>query len=193
MGFRLGMAAALAALALSGPALAQSTTPAPAAPAAPDPVRLQLARQLVNAQGGADTYKSQIGSMFTAVSKMVKSSVPAAQADLVDTMFKYIADEETDAVPQMMTDVADVYAERLTERELRDMLAWADSDSGRSIRDKMPAITQELLLRQQPLMKKLVAGMMQKAVDRTCAEQHCTDQQRQTLAAIVANFAPPAS
>ena len=179
--------AVLAAVCLSGAAAAQT-----AATARPDPVRLQLAREVLEASGGVQAYQARIKGMFGAMSELVKSNMPSGQAGISDVMFKYLQEEEVKAVPQLLEDFSDIYAEHLTETELRDLLAWTNSPSGRSIRDKTPQITQELMLRQGPLLKQMMAGMMEKTVERTCAETHCTPDQRQQLVATMSKALAPA-
>jgi hypothetical protein len=188
MRFLAGTAAALAASFIAGAALAQ-----PAAPSPPDPERLRLAHQVLEAQGGTEAYKAQLTRLFSTISEMVKRNAPPDKTGLTDALFKYAVDEEIDAAPQMLDDAAQIFAEHLTEQELRDLLAWSTSDSARSIRLKQPEMTQEILLRQEPLMKRVMAGTMQKAVEKLCADKHCTEQEKQTLTAIVAKVAPPAS
>jgi hypothetical protein len=167
--------ALVAALSLSGAAHAQG---------APDPVRLRLAHEVMEANGGVAATRERMSQLMSGIIQLTKQNLPAGQTGTADTLFKYIADEQQKAVPAMIEDAASVYADQLTETELRDMLAWANSPSGRSIREKMPQITQALLVRQGPRMKEMVAGMLTKAVDETCSETHCTPEERKTLAAV---------
>jgi len=179
--------AALSLWLVSTAALAQAT----AAPTV-DPERLKLAREVMAENGGVDATRAQLKNVFGTVSKMVKSEVSTSPqaAALSDALMQHVMDEEMKAVPQMIEDSAQVYAEHLSVRELTDMLAYSRSETARSVRAKMPAITEEALMRQAPLMKRMIASSVQKAVDLTCEESHCTADQRQALNALVRKMAP---
>ena len=90
----------------------------------------------------------------------------------------------------MIDDMAGVYAEHLTAQELKDMLAYARSPTAQSIRAKMPAITEEAMMHQAPLLKRMTSGAVKTAVEKTCEEAHCTADQRQALNAVVEKIAP---
>ncbi len=162
-------------------------------PPTPDAGRLALAREVMAATGGVQTYETQLKTMFGGISALTKSISPKetpAMAQLRESMFKYVLDEEVKALPQMLDDMASIYAEHLTEAELRDLLAWYKSESGRSIRAKMPVIALELVQKQAPLMQKMRDGILSQAIARACEENHCTTEQRQTLTALVHKTAP---
>jgi len=152
--------------------------------ATPDPVRFALARDVLKEQGVARQYEARIKSGLSIQIELIKQIAPADQESLATAMFSYMAEEELKAVPSMLDDAAKVYAENLSETELRDILAWSESPSGVAFYAKVPAINHELLLRQVPLMKNLIGGAMRKAVERTCAEKPCTPEQRQVLTNI---------
>jgi hypothetical protein len=189
-------AVTVAALFMGGEALAQAAPAAPAAQAgapAPDPVRLQLARQVIEASGGVTSLQARFKAMFATVKGVMSGAVPASSATLVSEIFDDMEDEEVKAVPEMVDQMTRIYAEHLTEGELRDLLAWTDSPSGRSIQQKMPAITQDLLVEQQPLFRRLMAGAMKRSIDHVCAESNCTPEQRQQIAGVVAKILPASS
>lgn len=170
---------ALTAAAIGASAMAQTAAPAP------DPTKVKLAHELIEASGGETALRSRMTSIFASIQKMTANAMPADASALSNEMFKYMADGEMKAVPQLLNDTADVYAENLSEAELRSLLAWTTSPEGRSVQQKMPAITQEILLRQQPLMKQLMSGVMQRAADRACADNHCTPEQQKQLVAMM--------
>jgi ring-1,2-phenylacetyl-CoA epoxidase subunit PaaC len=134
----------------------------------------------------------QLKAMFASIDKLVTSALSSSSggAAVGQSMMKYFQDEELKAVPSLIDDTAQIYAEHLTTRELSDMLAWSRSPSAQSIREKLPAISSEAMQRQQPLIKKLMAGAMKTAVDRACEENPCTADQRQTMAMMLERFAP---
>ncbi len=183
MKIRAIVSGAVAAFWLAGSAMAQPV----AAP--PDAVRLKLAHDLMQASGGEAAVRVRMAAMFEGIQKLVTSSMPADTTGVSNEMFKYVSDEEMKAIPQMLNDTAEIYAEHLTEGELRAMLAWTSSPEAQSIQRKLPLITQEVLLRQQPLLKQMLSGVFQRAADRACAESHCTPDQQKQLVAMMSKIA----
>jgi hypothetical protein len=173
------VAAAVLALCCAGSAAAQA--PAPAAPKA-DPAKLELARQVFAATGGVDAYRARITAMFSGMSEMMKGVVPAGSEKLSNALMKDLVEEELKIVPQMIDLSAEVYAENLSETELRDLLAWTTSESGRAIRDKSPQMTQQMMVRTGPMMRTLLPSLMQKTLDRACEEAKCTPEVRKVVA-----------
>jgi hypothetical protein len=163
-------------------AAAQAPTPMPAAV---DPARLALARQVFEASGGAEGVRKQLAVMFDAIGKMTTAAAPAASADLARAMMKDISEEESKVVPDLIEDSAQAYARNLSEKELRDMLAWTTSESAQSIRAKMPVITQQLLATMQPHLMAMMPTIMHKTLDRVCQEQKCTPELRKIMADAV--------
>jgi len=170
--------AVLASLAMTTAAAAQ-TGPEKAI----DPVRLDLARQVFVASGGAESAERQLKSLFANVATLAKGSVGGTSAKLTDALVNDIMDEEMKLIPQLLDESAKAYAGNLTEPELRDMLAWTKSDSAQSIRQKMPAITQELMTKVMPAVLGMMPAIMQRSVDRVCEETHCTPEVKATLKA----------
>jgi len=146
-----------------------------------DPVRLDLARQVFVASGGAESVERQLKAVFAGAATMVKGNAPGASPKLTEALANDIVAEEVKLIPQLLDESAKAYAENLTEQELRDMLAWTKSDSARSIRQKMPAITQELMTKVMPAVLGMMPTIMQKSVDRVCEETHCTPEVKATL------------
>jgi hypothetical protein len=173
------IAAALLALGCAGNAAAQA--PAPASQTV-DPAKLELARQVFAANGGVEAFKTQMNAMFSGMSQMMRASVPAGGEKLADAIVRNISDEELKLIPSLVDLSAEVYAENLSQQELRDLLAWANSESGRSIRQKMPQVTQQLMVRMVPMMQAMMPSLMQKTLDRACAEAKCTPEVRKVVA-----------
>ena len=180
-GIMIGTAAA--ALWLAGSAVAQP------APSGPDQVRLKLAHEIIDASGGVEALRTRMTAMFQSLHQLTASVTSPDAAALTDDMFKYIADEEMQAVPQLLDQTAEVYAEHLTVAELHAMLVWTSSPEGKSIQQKMPSISQDILARQQPLMKQMMAGIFQRAADHACAEDKCTPEQERQLVATMTRAA----
>lgn len=180
--------AALSALLLATSVRAQGVTPAQ-----PDAARLQLAREILTANGGAQAMEVRMRALFASMTTLTKAMLPNADpktSEISQALMKYVGDEEIKAIPQLIDQTAIVYANNLSEGELRDLLAWSVSPSGQSIRVKMPVITQQLIAEQGPLLKKMMSGAATMAVERACAEAKCTDDQRRTITAIAQKSLP---
>jgi hypothetical protein len=169
--------AALGALSISSASWAQD---APAAQ--PDPVKMDLARQIVAANGGQDQVKLQLKSYFAAMQKGMARYMPAEQGQLSAALFQDLGDEMAGIAPQLFDISVHLYAENLTEKELRDFLAFQTSDSGRSIALKAPVIRQQAVAETIPLVMSLMPQILQKTLDRVCAESHCSAAQRKIVA-----------
>ena len=180
---------ALSALIQVSPVAAQTPTPA-----SPDAPRLELAREVLAASGGAQAMEAQMRVIFSGAANLTKKALSNADpkaSEISDSVMKYVADEELQAVPELMSQVVAIYADNLSERELRDLLAWSLSPSAQEIRAKMPVITQQLIAEQGPLMNRMMAGVMAAAIDRACADKACTDDQRKALSATAQRSLPP--
>ncbi len=174
--------AAVAALNLSGVAQA---SPA----AAPDPVRIGLARQLVEASGGRQQAEATLKVLYGGMGKALSQGLPADQSQLATVLMQDMQDEMIKLVPQILEASIQIYAATLTETELRDDLAWMQSASGRSTSAKMPALRQQLLLAEMPMVMTLMPKLVQKSVDHACDQSQCTPEQRRAVADVVAGGA----
>jgi hypothetical protein len=184
---KLLLSAVAAAAVLFAAPLAQAQTAPPA-----DPVKLSLAHQLIEANGGAKQAETTVNAMFAGVSKMF-DGMPAEQSNVAKLAQKDLQDEFVKLIPAILDISANAYAQTLTEKELRDMLAWTNSESGRSIRGKTVQLNQQVIAGELPLIKQAMPKIMQKTVERACDEAKCTAAQRQQIAALVNQAMTPAS
>lgn len=181
-------AGGLAALCISTASFAQTAqTPVP------DPARLQLARQVVEAVGGASAARTQLTALYSGMGQLLNANMPANQAKLTATVLKYISEEMVKAVPELLDETVAIYANRLTERELRDLLAWQQSESARSIATKAPLILQDSIARQGPRLRAIQAGLVKTVIEKACQENACTPAQRQAVTAALAKAIPQPS
>ena len=171
------LAMAVAALAVATGAWGQT-----AAPAAIDPAKMDLARQIVAAVGGEKQAELQMRLMFTAMQKAVAQSLPADANQLQGPIFELMGQEMVKLTPQMLEISTRAYADAYTEKELRDMLAFQTSETGQAMVRKTPAVRAQVLAETMPLMIKLLPSIMGRVANKVCAEQHCTPSQRQAVA-----------
>lgn len=168
-------------------ALALAVAPAAQAEekAAADPVKVELARKLVAASGGAENAEKIIRGMHGSMNAAFDGIVPADKRQVFDAMQRDIQEETIKLVPVILEQSVDVYARLLTEKELKDMLAWSTSETGQSVARKMPAIMQEVMKAQVPYLQQMMPRMIQKAMDHACDEAKCTPEERREVATIV--------
>ena len=163
-------------------------TPPAAAPVSPE--RQAMARELIAASGGGKQLKQVLQAMFGSINKVALSNLPPAQQRLQASLQKELQAQLIAIAPQLMDVTANIYAETLSEKELRDYLAWMNSDSGRSIRDKLPLITNRSMQATLPLVMATMPKVLKAVVDRACEEAHCTAQDRQIVADALAKSTP---
>ncbi|HLZ76734.1 DUF2059 domain-containing protein [Phenylobacterium sp.] len=177
---KLLVSAVAAAALLSAATFAQAQTAPPPA----DPVKLSLAHELIEANGGAKQAETSVNAMFAGVSKLF-DGMPAEQSKVAKLAQQDLQDEFVKLIPAILDVSANAYAQTLTEKELRDMLAWTNSESGRSIRAKTVQLNQQVIAGELPLIKQAMPKIMRKTIDRACDEAKCTAAQRQQMAALV--------
>jgi hypothetical protein len=181
----LVFAVALAALATG--AWAQTASPPP------DPARMDLARQIVAASGGEAKAEAQIRMIFGALEKGLAQNLPPEESRLQGPIYDSMVQQVVKITPQILEVTTRAYANNFTETELRDLLAFQASETGKAMVRKAPAIQAEVMSESLPLIMKLMPQIMRESVERACAAEHCTPAQRQAIdAAIAKSVKPPA-
>lgn len=157
--------AALALLATSAQAQTAATV---------DPQRLALAKQIFEAQGGAQN----AATAMRAIEKSMIDSSPSPEVrqrmtQVMETMTKTF-------LPKMFDEMATIYAADFTDGQLKDILAFYQSPTGQALKEKSPLVAQQL----GGVMVKLMPQLQLSVLDKVCAETTCTAQQQQQLAAL---------
>lgn len=176
--------AALAALTVASGAAAQTPE------AAVSPVKLALARQVIEASGGERQVANMFGVVFSNMEKMLPAGAPPEAVAMARKVQADLRAELVGMVPQMLDITAQEFASELSEQELRDDLAWEQSPSGQSVIRKSPRIMQLTLAREAPMITAMLPRLLQKTTDRVCEETHCTPEQREQFAAAMAKALP---
>lgn len=178
----LAAAAAVLSLSLAAAAHAQTAAPAPAI----DPVKMALARQVVEATGGQKTAEAQMRGVYANIGALVSRISPPGQSQLGQQMMADIQEEMIKLVPQMLEISTRAQAQNFTEQELRDLLVFYKSPTGQSVLRKMPVVVQQTMNEEAPMIQAMMPGIMQKTLDRACAESKCTPEVRQIMAEAMA-------
>jgi hypothetical protein len=121
-------------LALAGPAFAQQ------APLAPS--HLALAREFVEVSGGAATFEGVIPGIID----QIRGGIGATNPDLLGPLGEIATQLRTEFAPrrsQVIDIVAQAYARRFTEAEMRDIVAFFKSPSGQKFVRTQPEVLRD--------------------------------------------------
>lgn len=176
---------------LSGAALAAMlATTASAQTAAPSAEKLALARQLVEASGGGDQMKSVLQVLFRTMGASLSNNTPPEQKRIIEVIMQKMQDRFIAATPQMIDGTVQIYAQDLTDKELRDYLAWVQSDTGQAMKRKAPLLAADSIKSMAPLITQITQGIKQDVVDEACKQANCTAHDREVIAAAMDKAMP---
>ncbi len=172
-----GAVLAVGLLALSSPTVAQTSAADPAssdaigAPAPVDAERLALSEKLFGAMRLDTTMRGVFANMFKSAPgfSAIGPNNPRAQAFLAS----YGAAMDA-TMPELIHDMAELYARVLTTQELKDSLTFYDSPSGQAIMNKLPEMMRQIVPTSMKLMPKIAAA----AEADFCGKETCTDADR---------------
>jgi len=148
---------------------------------APSPEKMALARQLVEATGGAKQVDAVLRSLFQSMGSTLGANLPPEQRRLQTVIFQKLQARMSAIVPKMLDATVEVYADNLSDKELHDYVAWMQSDSGRSVIAKMPQIMSASFKTMMPMITEMTEGIKKDVIDEACAEAKCTPHDREVL------------
>ena len=150
-----------AALLVVTPAIAQTTAPAPAAPApgAPTAAQIALARELVVNSGVSRSFAIVIPQFLDQIGTRVTQTRPDLIKDL-NVVMEQIKPEFDKRVEQMVDTAGRLYAERLTEAQLKDVVAFFKSASGMKYVEQQPLVLNALYVSMQGWQQQISQDMM---------------------------------
>lgn len=147
-GWKIALAVGLAALGLSGPAVAEA-----------DPARVAAAKELVTAMRGAEQVQASIGQLRDALAKDMGAREPTKAKDFADYLAKE-AGAESDRVKTLVAGIDEqataFYADRFTVEELKAVAAFQASDAGRKFQELTPQLAAVVGPRLMEFQKKLI-------------------------------------
>jgi hypothetical protein len=139
-----------------------------------EPQRLALAKQIFEAQGGAQNAEAVMRSMEK--SMIDSAQTPQAKqlmADAMDVMGK-------EFLPHMFEDMAAFYAQDFTEGELKDILAFYSSPAGQALRAKQPMLAQQV----GGTVARMIPRLQLRILEKVCSQTECAPQQQKQLSAL---------
>jgi hypothetical protein len=167
---KLACAATLAVLML--PTLCWSQTPA-----APSPERLQLARRIIEAQGGLVNMAAMTRNMSQGLLASVGQGLPSEQRQALQ---ESIEEANTDLLPRMLGVSERIYATEFDEKQLSDMLAFYNSPTGKTLTARLPQIGQEIGI----AVAQMMPALQLKMLVRLCEKTDCPAALRQRIGTL---------
>ena len=129
---RLAPAAVLACHLFGGVALAQQ----------PSAATIAVARELVEIKGGTAMFDPVIGSVIDQTRGAILQTNPQLSRDL-DAVATQLRTEFTPRRNDLMAEASKLYANRFTEQELKEMVAFYKSPLGRKMIQQEPVVLDE--------------------------------------------------
>lgn len=132
---------------------------------APNANQLKLARQVVELQGSQRSFEGAIPSIFTQIYNQFVSQNPDLDKDIAATLRALLPefDKRKDEITAIL---ARVYAEKFTEAELKDILTFYESPTGKKFVGATADVGKETMGKLQEWSGKV----NQDAIDRLKAE-----------------------
>lgn len=147
MNRRILAAAAALTIAVPGLAEAQAQKPAPAAPAAapagPSASHLALAREVVLSSGIARSFDSVIPAFAEQIRQQTVTR-PELQKDLNEVLTSLEPEMELQK-QRMVTTTARIYAEKMSEPELKEIAAFFRSPAGKRYVETQPVVLDQMV------------------------------------------------
>ena len=150
-----------------------------------DPVKMALARQLVEQNGGQQAIKAQIDAMFNIMKANIGATAGSDQAAMTNQIYEDLQSEMDGLLPQLIDIDVKIYARNYTEKEMRDILAFEQSETGQSMRSKALKIRSEAMNETMPLVLGLMPAILRHTADRVCETSHCNAKERELVAAVI--------
>lgn len=151
----LGLVAMLAV----APAFAQTATPAAPVPGAPSASQIALAKEIVTNSGVSRSFAIVIPQFLDQIGTRLTQTRPDLIKDL-NVVMEQIKPEFDKRVDQMVDVAARLYAERLSEQELKDTAAFFNSASGKKYVEQQPLVLNALYVSMQGWQQQISQDMM---------------------------------
>jgi len=156
----------------------------------PTPEKMALARQLIDATGGPKQADAIVKTMFQSIASTVEANLPPEQKRLRAVIFHKIQDRISLMMPKLLDATVEIYADNLSDKELRDYVAFLESESGRSVNAKMPQIVAASITTMMPMIAEATKGLKHDVIDEACAEAKCSAHDREVLVAAMDKSMP---
>ena len=107
---------------------------------AASPEAMQLAHQILDATHASAMADQMLSQMTQGLAGDLNQANPGRQADVQAVVNQVVTPEFRQAVPSLMEQNAKAYADNFSVDELKQIVAFYQSDLGRKMADKQPAL-----------------------------------------------------
>lgn len=160
------------ALLAFAPAHAQTAAPAAApAPGAPTAAQIALAKDIVVASGVSRSFAIVIPQFLDQIGTRLTQTRPDLIKDL-NVVMEQVKPEFDKRVDQMVDTAARLYAERLTEQQLKDVSAFFKSASGVKYVEQQPLVLNALYVSMQGWQQQMSQDMMTRVREEMSKKGH---------------------
>lgn len=156
------------ALAVGTPGLALAQAPAPAQPSA---ASVAIARELIVIKGGSAMFDPIVSGVIEFVKGTFVPTNPQLSGELNEVAVKLRKDYDSKRT-DLLNEVASVYAQKFTEAELKELIAFYKSPTGKKMAAEEPAAIDEGLKRAQTWADAFSAEVMTKFRDEMKKKGH---------------------
>jgi hypothetical protein len=157
---------AVLALAVGAPGLALAQ-----APAQPSPSSLAMARELIVIKGGSAMFDPIVSGVIEFVKNTFVPTNPQLSGELNEVAVKLRKDYDAKRA-ELLNEVATVYARKFTEAELKELVAFYKSPTGKKMATEEPVAIDEGLKRAQSWADAFSAEVMSKFRDEMKKKGH---------------------
>ena len=137
------------------PAVVQAAPPSEATPGE-DPARLQIARQVVDATHASSFADRMLDQMKTGLTNSLNAVNPGRGPDVAAVVNDTFVPAFRAKLPQLTDAIIHVYAENFNVEELKEILAFYQSDIGKKLVERTPKMVQE----QAQISQLIIGGEM---------------------------------
>jgi hypothetical protein len=155
-------AATLTCVLLAGPAMAQSPN---------EDAKITLTRQVMTELGGEATISAVMENVAKAMASGMIKDHPDQAAALNDLVASAMHDISAAVAPRMAEDAVHMYANNFDEQQLKDILAFYRTPTGKVLLAKLPEISRQSGVNATKYVPTIQVMMM----DRACAKFGCPD------------------
>jgi hypothetical protein len=182
---RNGLAAASLCLTLAaaGPAAAQASDAGAASKPPLDPERVAIARQIYD-QIGVANLQSMAKALNSSLRAAMTKGVAGQDTERQQAMADAVSDSVAYILPKAIDATVNAMAQDFDTAQLRDILAFYKSPTGKVVISKMPQIMQQTTTTTLAEMPEMVRQMQL----RYCAKVTCTAAESQAFAAMSAKM-----
>jgi len=166
-------------LASAGVTAAQAPTAAPTPTHPLDPERVAIARQIFDEVGAANL-QSMSKALVSNMEQAMLKTVNGIDEDRKQALVNAVSDSVSFIMPKAVDATVDAMAENFDTAQLKDVLSFYKSPTGRMMISKMPVIMQQT---SATLMAQLPEMVHQMEL-RYCAKVTCTSSEQEAFAAI---------